>query len=152
MVYGLARNMSLKLQSLVVWERIITLQLHPLLSRALILSLVTTPILLMHTYLTSLGECAARILTIKITDSPRPVEESVLAALSEHHAPRKGQSQVLPRSDIHKLHLSFSSTVVSASFAVMWKLVNVPHQWVVSLFSLCFSVSCPQDFHHLAVP
>lgn len=141
--------MSLKLQSLVVWERIITPQLHPLLSHALILSLVTPPILLMHTYLTLLGECAARILTVRMTDSPKPLEESVLTALSEHHAPGRGQSQVYPRSDINKLNLSFFSTVVSA---VMWKLVNLPHQWVVFLLSVCFLVSCPQDFHHLAVP
>lgn len=90
MVCGLARNMSLKLQSLVVWEGIITPQLHPLLSRALILSLVTPPILLMHTYLTLLGQRAARILTIGITDSPEPLEESILTALSEHHAPGRG--------------------------------------------------------------
>lgn len=105
MVCGLARSMSLKLQSLVVWERIITLQLHPLLSRALILSLVTPSILLMHIYPTLLGECAARILTLKITDSPKPLEESVLTALSEHHAPCKGQAQVFPRPDVNKLHL-----------------------------------------------
>lgn len=95
-------------------------------------------------HISLLGECAARILTITIPDSSEPLEESGLTALSEHHAPCKGQSQLFPRSDVNKFHLSLSSTVVSASFAVMWKLVNLPHQWVVSLLSLFFRMLSPR--------
>lgn len=96
----------------------------------------------MHAYLTLLGGCAARILTIKIIDSAKPMKESVLTALSEHHAPCKCQSQYF-QDQMPTFSLPYSSLL---PFLVMWKLVNLPHQLPqqLLLFSLFFSVLTPR--------